>query len=453
MDQLTPEAFVSPINHGSLSEQSGKWVCQKSGAKFPLIAGVPCLLPDADRALIEWRMRAQGLIQHYEKAIADLKEELRAPSLRTSTRSRLEKTRAMTIAHVEFLRATFEPLKLNQKGAQPSAEALGYKLPPSQAIQGYFPNLIRDWASESGENEAGFLLLKEAWGESYAERTLVLGAGACRLAFDLHSSGLSKQTVCADLNPLLFLVARRILAGETLKLVHFPTAPKNNEAASGVLRVAKAPKATRTEGFSQVFADVYYLPFADESVDTVVTPWLIDILPQRFEYLVQEINRVLKPGGTWINSGSLNFTLRRWSDSVSPEEAIEIASENGFKQEMFFQRAVPYLHTAEDAHQRTETVTTFRLKKTHKAPLSQQAPLSPEWLADISVAIPKEMTDQNEVAFFDSQAFLIAHIDGKRSAKDLALLLSQRYGLAADESLDAVVSFLSRRASTRAFRS
>ena len=71
---------------------------------------------------------------------------------------------------------------------------------------------------------------------------LVFGAGAGRLAYDLHLQHDATRTVAIDFNPLLLLIARKIYAGETLALHEFPIAPRTaNDVA--VLRELSAPTA------------------------------------------------------------------------------------------------------------------------------------------------------------------------------------------------------------------
>ncbi len=441
MSSPRPELLKAPLVHDSLREEDSFWISE-SGAKFPLIGTIPVLFPDARLALAELKLRSQALINYYEANVDQLKEELRGPTLSKITRDRLEKTRKIQIHHLEFLRDLFSPLKLNQR-SQPPAPEFGYRLPPSQALQGYFPNLVRDWSSSHGENEKQFELVRDVVGEQPLGRLLVAGAGAGRLAYDVHQHLGPSETICADLNLVLTLASSRIVRGETLKIAEFPVAPKNLAAAPGAIRECKAPAKAR-EGFSQIIADVYYLPFADESVDTVLTPWLVDILPHRLEFMISEINRVLKPGGRWINSGSFNFRFANWSDCLSIEEGVEAIELNGFRHEKIRQDLIPYLRSDLDAHARSETVTTFSMEKTGPARSRVKAPLRSPWIMDANVAVPLPSNAQAQFAQLESQAFVISLIDGKRTGLQIAQAVAQKYGLPPNEALDAVVSFITR---------
>lgn len=439
------ETFVSPITHGGLRDEGHQWVCEKSGARFPVMAGVPWLLPDARLALAEWKHRTLALIAHYENVVKTLKDTAKSPNLAPKTRERLEGTRATTVAHVEFLRDVLSPLKPQTKLQGELASAFGYSVPAGQGLQGYFPNLVRDWASSHGENEASLAVLDAALGPKSAGRTLVLGAGAGRLAYDFHQTRqvpTGGETIAADINPLFVYSMKRLFAGETLEICEFPVAPRDLEASKGAIRSCKAPKAAGP-GLDVVFADAFALPFADGTLDTVITPWLVDIVPHRFESMVREINRVLKTGGSWVNTGSFNFRLSEVSDRVTPEEGLDALRTEGFAVEHVSRDKVPYLKSDLDAHERHEWLFSFRAKKVAEATRELVA-FKPDWLLDATKPIQAHPSWQLQFVSLESQAFVLSLVDGRRGLADVAKLLAQRYGLSETDALDAAVGFLAR---------
>lgn len=446
------ELFVSPIKGQPLSETQDSWQCTESSARFPLVGGLPWLFPDAPRVLVEWRNRANSLLGYYENSIASLKTEIKAPGILALTKERLQKTRQSQIRHIEFLKNILSPLKPGTKMHPGLSEGFGYKLPTNQALQGYFPNLLRDWGPHNEENQLAFSALQKTLGSRTSlGRTLVPGAGACRLAYDLHQSGLSSETICLDINPILLLASNRILNGSEIEAVEFATAPKNIEAAAGIVHKCRVPNPTR-DGFYQAFGDVYYLPVANESMDTVLTPWLVDILPHQFETLIREINRVLKPGGIWINTGSFNFRLQQLKHCYALEEALQIIENLGFKNENVRQDEIPYLHSDLDSHRRTEVVTSFVMEKTHALESYAPVPMKPDWLLNPNQAVPPTPFFQGQFLSFESQAFVLSLVDGKRSVQDMAALVAQRYGMNGDEAMEAVTSFLTRQYESSVFQ-
>ncbi|MGW8368408.1 MAG: hypothetical protein ACWGPN_06975, partial [Gammaproteobacteria bacterium] len=93
----------------------------------------------------------------------------------------------------------------------------------------------------------------------------------------------------------LMLLAARLTAGETIQLHEFPLAPLGLEHVAP-LRTLSAPAPARP-GLRFCLADAQRVPFAAKSFDTIVTPWLVDILSGGFAELCARINHLLDDGG------------------------------------------------------------------------------------------------------------------------------------------------------------
>ena len=104
--------------------------------------------------------------------------------------------------------------------------ALRTRLPVDQGLNTYYANIHRDWAWGDEENEASLKQVRAVL-HDHAElgNVLVLGAGAGRLAYDVHTNIDCSSTVALDFNPLLLLVAQAVTEGEQLNLYEFPIAP------------------------------------------------------------------------------------------------------------------------------------------------------------------------------------------------------------------------------------
>lgn len=87
--------------------------------------------------------------------------------------------------------------------------------------------------------------------------------------------------------------------GEKLRMYEFPIAPKSLED-DAVKRTLKAPEKTNEE-FHLVLGDALRAPFTAQSFDTVVTPWLIDIIAEDLPVLGARDNR----GDVWRNKYAL----------------------------------------------------------------------------------------------------------------------------------------------------
>jgi uncharacterized protein YbaR (Trm112 family) len=206
--------------------------CSRCNAAFPDLAGLPWLFADPEAALGEWRARAHGFLAGLESQAAHYRAALTDEVTRAATRSRLKLLAAACTDHARRLRALLAPLLEGSAAAAPELySALGTTLPAAQGLTGYYANLHRDWCWGEAENEASYRLVDAALGAAPPGRTLLLGVGAGRLAYDLHRRRGPAPLVAADMNPLFLLAASRLYAGETLELYEFPLAPR--DVASG----------------------------------------------------------------------------------------------------------------------------------------------------------------------------------------------------------------------------
>ena len=272
---------------------SGSYRCDACKVDFPEIGGVPWLFAEPEASLGEWRNRLHFSLQQLANDAQRLQAELEDRHLLASTRQRLEHLRRAVDEHRNNLRNLLAPLDVHASAASnESYLALRTRLPTDQGIATYYNNIHRDWCWGDAENTASLDVILEVAGNSEPGSVLVLGAGAGRLAYDIHQQLGASSTVAMDFNPLLVLVAAKVIRGKTLDLHEFPIAPRMPEDVA-VARTLAAPEPV-IDGFDLVLADVLRPPFAVASFDTVVTPWLIDIVNDDLPRQAARINRLLR---------------------------------------------------------------------------------------------------------------------------------------------------------------
>jgi SAM-dependent methyltransferase len=325
----------------------------------------------------------------------------------------------------------------------PHATALAFaaRLPLSQDLHSYYVNVHRDWCWGAEENTASHAVVAAAL-EGRGERLLVLGAGAGRLAYDLHQQSARGLTVALDINPLLLLVAERVVSGGRVELFEFPIAPRT--AADVAVRRELAAPAPARPGLELVFADAFRAPFAAQSFDAVVTPWLIDIVDLDFESVALAVNRLLAPGGRWVNFGSLAFPWRRPGLRYGPEEVRDVVTEAGFEVGLQRDVALPYMRSPASRHGRVESVAVFAADKRQRGPREPAESSVPAWLRDASLPVPR--SDSLALAADASriQAVLLALVDGRRSIDELARIVAEQGLLPGAQAQSAVRGLLER---------
>ena len=424
-----------------LSRRAEFLVCGSCSSRYPTLAGIPWLFADPDRALGEWRNRLTLYLEEFGAATRGAEADL-AESIRPTTRARLTRLRDAYRAQSRLVAALLQPLNLvTMPLAQAAQQAFASRLPMGQDLHSYYANLHRDWVWGTEENEQSLALVAAALGAG-RERVLVLGAGACRLSFDLHQQASNPLTIALDINPLLLFAAQQIIAGQSVALFEFPLAPRGIEDVA-VERQLRAPAAARA-GLELLFADAWQAPFAPQSFDGVITPWLVDIVDLDFASIAMHVNRLLVPGGRWVNFGSLAFPWRRPALRLSREELEPVLVEAGFKVDSVHEQNLPYMHSPASRHSRREQVLVFAADKQKRAPREPAATGLPPWLSTHSLPIVRSpslitATDASRI-----QGVLLALIDGRRSVNDLVQIVSEQGLLPADQARSAVCGLLER---------
>lgn len=118
---------------------------------------------------------------------------------------------------------------------------------------------------------------------------VVLGAGACGLAH--HLSRYFEQSTAVDIAMPALMLAKHLMDGNTLTF-HLEQARWEQIKLSAPL--------THPHKLEFVVADAMNTPFQESSVSAVVTQYMLDFIPN-VEWFMDEVRRILKPKGVWIN--------------------------------------------------------------------------------------------------------------------------------------------------------
>lgn len=418
--------------------------CEACKVDFPSVNGMPWLFAEPDATLGEWRGRMQFAVQKLSRESAQLDSELADKELRGLTRRRLERYKAAVDYHRRSLQRLMEPLDVqSMSGNVETYLALRTRLPVDQGLNTYYANVHRDWAWGEDENTASMKQIRAVLHDN-AElgNTLVLGAGAGRLAYDIHMQFDCAQCIAFDFNPMLMLVAQAMVRGDKLKLHEFPIAPKSLED-DAIQRTLSAPEPVR-DGFHLVLGDALRPPFAAGAFDTVVTPWLIDIITEDLPVLAARINGLLKDNGRWVNFGSLAFAHPQRALQYSPEETKAIVAECGFSEPYVSEATIPYMCSPASRHGRREKVFTFSAYKEREAEQPARHRALPDWIVTGKEAVPLSSSFKTQAMSTQIYAFIMSLIDGKRTLKDMAVVLEKQKLMSREEAEPAIRSFLTK---------
>lgn len=429
-----------------LDEASSGYRCAGCKTEYPRIDDLPWLFAEPDAALGEWRHRLQLALQQLAHESERIGQDLKKDSLLATTRQRLERLATANDAHRRTLAELLAPFDVQSMTASYESHlALRTRLPSDQGLNTYYGNVHRDWVWGDEENSASvecIAAVTDAHGQALEGDVLILGAGAGRLAWDLHQRRASGRTAVLDFNPLLLSIARHLYAGETLELIEFPLAPASAEDVA-IEQTLAAPNETRP-GITPILGDVLRPPFGEKQFDAVITPWLIDIVSEDLRQFAPRINRLLKDDGRWITFGSLAFDHASRARRYSPDEVGEIATESGFTTPQVAEARIPYMNSPHSRHGRQELVYTASMQKHRKAKAPGTYKALPDWIVTGKEPVPLIRAFQTQAMSTRIYAFIMSLIDGRRSIDDMATLLEQQKLMPKSEAKSAIRNFLIR---------
>ncbi len=315
--------------------------CSACRVTYPRRGSIPWLFADPDATASDWKNRWQLATERLRFDLRRVEHSLTAGGLSDPTRRRLTALAAGYRAQLGHLERILAPLTAGARhgGALETLLALRTRLPAGHGIFSYEANVHRDWCWGEQECGAAIEAVLEGLDERRSGNVLVLGAGAGRLAYDLHQRTTVDLTAAVDLNPLLVYVGARVSAGETLELIEFPLAPRE-PAAAAVCRTLRAPEPSRP-GLEFVMADAMRPPFRPGSFDAVITPWLLDVMETSTAQVLCLINALLRDGGVWVNQGSIAFDGPDPADRLTLDELLQAAGDAGFHAVVTSDRSFP----------------------------------------------------------------------------------------------------------------
>jgi len=430
---LLAQLLGCPVCESSLEAATEALVCKGCKQTYPNWAGLPWLFHRPHEYRADWGHRLRFYVQSLERDIQTLKLEQKIPDLLSSTVERLRYIIQGKIEQQREIEKLCHELEVPAMGSYELHTAMGTALPEQQSLLGYYANVLRDWGWGESENQATADFLSEVMGPEQLGVMAVLGSGPSRLAYDLHRRYPGSTTLAIDINPFYLLVAARMIAGKTLQLYEFPMAPRDLKSFAVKVK-CKAPEPIK-EGFHLLLGDATRPSLKPASVDTLLTPWLIDVLPLDLRAFATRINRVLKPDGRWVNFGALVFHQTLQSRCYSREEVLDILAASGFEVLKSADRELPYLQGPHSCQKRLELLFAFSARKVREVPILAEVEPTPAWLEHVTDIIPPWPELQQQVFINHSLAVILAQVNGQRSLRDLSELLVPQMGMSAEQIL------------------
>jgi hypothetical protein len=326
------------------------------------VASIRVLLPDPSAHLAHWRAQLGLVLQQASESVRALALQTAQAGVGSATRTRLQALARSIADQADDIARVIEPAL-----GDPLAPREGVGLP--RGATDYLSCLFRDWAWSSGpdgENERSLAAIRRVTHEQDLGRTLVLGAGGCRLAYDLHVHCGGTETAVVDIDPYLLVVAEAVIRGAAVTLTETSVNAPEVDPVSRLWTLSAPSGPCGPELFHFFLANGTDPPIADQTFDTVVTPWFIDQVPADLEGLLRRLHALLVPGGRWINHGPLIYRpdalpIARW---YSRQEIFDLAGAVGFRMGAWESASQPHFVSPLTGRGLIENVLTFEASRT-----------------------------------------------------------------------------------------
>lgn len=401
-------------------------VCAGCGQTYPRLGQIPVLLAEPDAYLDSCRRQLALLDAQSEQTAQAIEGQAQAPDALPQTRARCRAMVEAVRGQAAEIRSILEPLLRTDVPGPPGD-------PPSDELPApleYIHYLYRDWGwSTEAEDENALALdaIRSVNEGRPLGRVLVVGAGGCRLAYDLHRSDPNAETIVVDIDPFLFTVAHSVVRGGKVRL------REANSEIDEIGYVSREWELTVPDGpigddrFHFLLADGLEPPFEPGTFDTVVTPWFIDLVPGDLRDFLGALYPLLRSGGQWLNIGPLRYRpetpvpLR-----FAREEVFDLAARCGFKVKKWRSDSVPYLVSKLNGRGKVERVIAFAAGKPEVPMGIGDGPEAgpPGWLIFWHLPIP---TFEGQSVFWSKSSLVqmvVASIDGRRTLEDLVSMVA-----------------------------
>jgi transcription elongation factor Elf1 len=425
-----------------LVENQSSYDCSQCHQSYPQFKfgniAIPFVFADVNAAIHAWCARINGFKKTNEEEVERISHQSKD---KTSSKLTRERLRSLLKLKKQYRQQITEHLKCFEQYAPEKYVYSSNEIAKNQGVDSYVNNIFRDWCWNNGENEELLESINDIVQYDYqAGLTLTLGTGASRFSYDFHSRYNAKHSVLLDINPLLLGCAAKIMNGETVELNEFPVAPLSKQDFA-VEQQCNTDNKNQHE-FSFLLADALDAPLIKKVFDTVLTPWVIDIIPMDFRDFIPQVNRLLKAGGLWVNTGSLAFFHNNQQLNYSQEEVVDLLRKYGFDDIKVNRAKINYLNSPHSAHGRIENVFSFSAKKKFDSLPTKKFNYLPDWINNQHVSIPNLADLLALSSKHLLQAQVLSAINGERSIIKIAELLAKQYEMSEDSAIAAVRQIL-----------
>jgi SAM-dependent methyltransferase len=315
----------NPLRADWVTQASRSPRCDLCGRDYSVVEGIPILTLRSESLLRAWHKKLQDICSRIHGMVSSIQHS-HSEVTHINAPTRLQLARFGMEANLKLFDIPLNVLAgYLHRDQFPKLGLLDY-LPNSTDLFSpdyMLPYFVQDWGDSPDFARVKSLVIEALRSScSEAANVAVLGAGACGIVQAVAGTSCAKVHG-VDLSLPVMMLARRLLSGESL-VVHL------SEASWRPIKLNAQER--RLSKIDQLIADVHTLPFLDDSLSCVVTQYLMEVIGSPPK-MMEEILRVLKPGGMWI-SFSIPFRdpVQPWNfGPLTPDEFESYMNRSGFE--------------------------------------------------------------------------------------------------------------------------
>ncbi|MEQ1559091.1 MAG: methyltransferase domain-containing protein [Methyloglobulus sp.] len=265
-------------------------ICSACGNNYPILDGIPLFIPEAKSSLQGYMMEMEGAKAGLTE-MADNLDNLQKQFDASEFSNRIIKTLKAVQTNLNVLQESYLPIiKFLQKQPTNDNFLAWSMVKTGTTFLDMLPYFYQDWSGISDFEKVKNRVCKTITENAInRESVAVLGAGACGL---LHSvAEFFEISYGVDLSLPTLLAAKVFIGGKPLT---FHLSDANWQ------KITLTPPKQPTKKIHYLATNVNNMPFKNGSLSLVITQYMLDIVSNPIG-LAQEIRRVLKPEGLWIN--------------------------------------------------------------------------------------------------------------------------------------------------------
>ena len=408
-----------------ISEKTFK--CPTCLTTYFSLGGIPCIFENGIEELENWRQQLGLLQQQGQKSIDGIRSISKLPYLVDETKSRMDEHAKSNTYSQKSIIDLFKSV-----GVSPALNANSDVRQVGRLAQ-YHELFLRDWCwgdqeiaqFENTENNlaSGKIIEILNNGEAF-DNVLFLGSGAGRLSWDIHEHLKPKATIALDMNPLLSLIADKMIKKRfSMKFSECKEHAPIDSQQTRYWPLSPIPKNTHlADTWFPLMADAWSVPLKKHSFDLIVTPWFIDINGEDVRDFLGLLDYLLKPGGLWINSGPLLYGPNTpIEQKYGANEIRSLVKTAGFTIESDQSYSTPYLYCPNSSRYRVEEIWLFSARKENNQ-LERGVKEKYSWILLPHLPIPAHI--QCPASASREVHSVFAFIDGKLSVNDISLKIA-----------------------------